>query len=298
MEETKPNNRNLKIIIGILFLLLVILLTWFLMQKSQLTSLVKEKEIEKADLQKQLDSIITEHNKTKKAYGALSDSLKVKDSLIQANAVEIKNLLGTKYEFLKVSKKLAMLQKIAQGYVQQMDSLYTVNKELQVENEKIREDFRNEQSKTQTLVKDKEALTERVNQAAFLRAYDVVATTWKVKGGDKESPTDKAIRTDRVRVCFTIGENPLVKAGKKVIYICISRPDNAVVTRTKYDTFTYNGQTLPYSIREDFDYQGKAMNRCVNWTKKENDKPAMKGSYTVTVYTEDKQIGTGTFQLK
>jgi hypothetical protein len=70
------------------------------------------------------------------------------------------------------------------------------------------------------------------------------------------------------------------------------------VTRTKYDTFTYNGQTLPYSIREDFDYQGKAMNRCVNWTKKENDKPAMKGSYTVTVYTEDKQIGTGTFQLK
>jgi hypothetical protein len=298
MEEKNSNNRNTKIIIGVLILAFVILGVWSIRQQTQLSSLVKEKEQEKTDLQRELDSVITEHNKTKQAYGALSDSLKAKDSLIQANATEIKSLLGTKWEYEKVRKKLVRLQLIAQGYVRQMDSLYTVNQELHAENEKIRQDFRNEQSRSQSLVKDKEELNAKMNSAAVLRAYDVTATAFKVKGGDKETLTDKASRTDRVRVCFTIGENPLVKPGKRSIYLCITRPDNVVVTRTKYDTFLFNGQTIPYSLREDISYEGKAINLCVKWTKKDNDKPAMKGQYTVTVYTDDKMIGTGTFQLK
>jgi hypothetical protein len=179
-----------------------------------------------------------------------------------------------------------------------MDSLYTINQELHAENEKIRQDFRNEQTKSQSLVKDKEELTAKVNNAAILAAYDVTSTPLKLKGGDKETATDKASRTDRVKVCFTIGENPLVKPGRKNLYICIMRPDKIVVTKTKYDVFTFNGQSLPYSIREDISYEGKSMNLCVKWTKKENDKPAMKGTYTVTVYTDDKEIGSGTFQLK
>jgi hypothetical protein len=298
MEEQNTNGTRLKIIIGVLVFALLILAFWTFRQRTQLKTLSDEKELQKIDLQNQLDSVIAEHNKTKKAYGALSDSLKSKDSLIQANAVEIRNLLGMKWEYQKVSKKLARLQAIAQGYVRQMDSLYTVNQELHAENEKIRQDFRNEQTKSQTLVKDKEELTAKVNNAAILKAYDVTATPMKVKGGDKETPTDKAIRTDRVKVCFTIGENPLVKPGKKSIYICITRPDKVVVVKTKYDTFSLNGQTLPYSMREDISYEGKSMNLCVKWTKKDNDKPAMKGTYTVTVYTDDKEIGSGTFQLK
>jgi predicted RNase H-related nuclease YkuK (DUF458 family) len=298
MEEQRKSNQSLKIIIGILILALLILIIWTFRQKTQLTSLIKGKEMEKTDLQKELDSVVAEHNRTKQAFGALSDTLKAKDSVIQANAVEIKNLLGAKWEYEKVRKKLEMLQKIAQGYVRQMDSLYTVNQELHAENEKIRQDFRNEQTKSQSLVKDKEALTERVNQAAFIKAYDVTATALKLKGGNIESPTDKASRTDRVNVCFTIGENPLVKPGKKIIYVCICRPDKIVVTKSKSDTFMFNGQTLPYSILQEIDYEGKLMNLCVKWTKKENDKPAMKGFYNVTVYSDDKQIGSGTFQLK
>jgi uncharacterized protein YoxC len=298
MEEQKANNRGSKIIIGVLILAFIILGIWTIRQKTQLTTLLDEKELEKTDLQNQLDSVIAEHNKTKQAYGALSDSLKAKDSVIQANAVEIRNLLGMKWDYLKVSKKLARLQLIAQGYVRQMDSLYTVNQELHAENEKIRQDYRNEQTKSQSLVKDKEELTAKVNNAAILTAYDVNATPLKLKGGDKESPTDKASRTDRVKVCFTIGENPLVKSGRKNLYVCITRPDKIVVTKTKYDVFTFNGQSLPYSVREDISYEGKSMNLCVKWTKKDNDKPAMKGTYTVTVYTDDKEIGSGTFQLK
>ena len=297
MDEQTPTSRP-KVLLILLVIVIIVLLIWIFFQRNHMNKLVAEKELEKTELKYELDSLIKEHNQIKEVYGTLSDSLSSKDSIIQANAIEIRRLLDTEWEYNKARKRIASLQKIAQGYVHQLDSLYTINRELTAENEKIRQDFRVEQNRTQTLIKDKEQLSEKMNQAAFIKAYDVTATTYKLKGGDKEQPTDKASRTDRVRVCFTIGENPLVQSGKKIIYIRISRPDNVVVIKSKYDTFIFNGQTVPYSIREDIDYAGKSMNLCVNWTKKNTDVPSMKGKYTVTVFTEDKEIGSGTFELR
>jgi hypothetical protein len=71
-----------------------------------------------------------------------------------------------------------------------------------------------------------------------------------------------------------------------------------VVIKSKYDTFVFNGQTLSYSLREDIAYAGKSMNVCLDWTKKDNDKPAMKGKYIVSVFADDKEIGAGSFDLK
>jgi hypothetical protein len=297
MDEQAPA-RKPKILVILLVIIIVVLLIWIFFQRSNMNKLIKGKEQEKTELQYELDSLVKEHNKIKEVYGRLSDSLASKDSIIQSNAIEIRRLLDTEWEYNKARKKIAALQKIAQGYVQQLDSLYTVNRELTAENEKIRQDFRNEQNRTQTLIKDKEQLSEKIYNAAVLKAYDVTATTYKVKGGNKEQPTDKASRTDRVRVCFTIGENPLITSGKKIVYVRIMRPDNVVVIKSKYDTFTFNSQTVPFSLREDIDYSGKAVNVCVTWNKRNEDQPAMKGKYTVTVFTEEKEIGSGTFELK
>lgn len=298
MEEKTNYSRKLKLWISVFAIIILALLFWLFIQRSQLMKLIREKEVEKTELQKELDSLMTEHNNIKTAYGSLSDSLASKDSIIQANATEIRKLLDTQYEYNKVRKRIALLQKIAQGYVHQMDSLYTVNRELKEENERIRQEVRSEQNKNQTLVKDKEELTQRMNEAAILRAYNVNVTAYKVSPGAKETPTDKASRTDRLKICFTLGENPLVPVGKRSVYIRVMRPDNVVVIKSKYDTFTFNGQTLPFSIREDVPYQGKSMNVCVSWSKKDSDQPAMKGKYTVTVFTDEAEIGQGTFELR
>jgi len=297
MEERNTGSGKWKVYLAVLALIILVLLFWLFIQRSQLMKLVREKEVEKMELQQELDSLMTEHNTVKTAYGSLSDSLASKDSIIQANAIEIRKLLDTQWEYNKVRKRIGLLQKIAQGYVNQIDSLYNVNRELKAENERIMQDVRTQQSKNQTLVKDKEELTQKMSEAAFLKAYNVNVTAYRVTG-TKESATDKASRTDRLRICFTIGENQLVPTGNRSVYIRIMRPDNVVVTKSKYDTFVFNGQTIPFSIREDINYLGKAMNLCVDWTKKDTDKPAMKGRYTVTVFTEDKEIGSSTFELK
>jgi len=299
MEEYNPASRNYKIILSVLAILILILIFWLFIQRSQLMKLVKDKESERTELQHELDSLMTNHNNLKVSYGALSDSLRSKDSIIQKNALEIRKLLDTEWEYNKIRKKLERLQLVAQGYVHQMDSLYTVNRELTAENDRIRQEVKTEQNRNQSLMKDKEELKERITQASYIKAYNVTAKAYKLRsGGDKEQITDKASRTDRIRVCFTIGENPLLPPGNKTIYVRIQRPDNVTVIKSKYDTFVFNGQTLPFSLREDISYQGKAINLCLDWTKKDNDKSAMKGKYLISVFTDNTAIGEGSFILK
>jgi hypothetical protein len=299
MEEKNTANRKLIIYISLFGIIILALLVWLFIQRSQMMTLIQEREAEKTVLQQELDSLMTEHNKVKELYGTLSDSLSVKDSIIQANATEIRKLLDTQYEYFKIRKKLAMLQQVAQGYVHQLDSLYTVNRELKEENERIRQVVRNEQSKNQELIRDKEELKEKMDQAAVLRAYDVTTNAYKLTGDRlREQKTDKASRTDKLKICFTIGENSLIEAGTKIIYIRITRPDNVVVVKSRYTTFVYNGQTIPYSIREDVDYTGKTMNMCVEWIKGNKEEPAMKGRYHVSIFFDNMEIGQGSFELK
>ena len=293
-------SRNKSLIIIVILLAAMALLTWlYLSTRSRLGSLLEEKEKQRVELQHELDSLITEHNNIKLEYGSFSDSLAAKDSIIQANAIEIRKLLDTQYEFYKVKKKLDRLRSISQGYLKQIDSLYTVNQELKAENEQIRSSYQMEQQKSSSLLKDKEALTEKVTMAAVLKAYKITASV--VRGsGDQERITDKAKRVEKVKVCFTLGENPLLSAGAKDIYIRIARPDKMILARGRGDdySFSYKGEILQYTMRETVNYQNQAMDICTYWINRSAKENLPEGVYVVSVYTGDFEIGQTSFELK
>lgn len=299
-DSSKTTKRNPLMIVVVVLIAILALLAWlYLSTRSRLGNMLEEKENQKVELQYELDSLINEHNEMKEEYGSLSDSLYSQDSVIQANAAEIRKLLDTQYEFYKVKKKLDRLRVISQGYLKQMDSLYNVNKELRAENEQIRSSYRQEQEKSSTLLKDKEALTERVTQAAVLKAYRITGAG--VRGsGDKERVTNKARRLEKVKVCFTLGENSLLAAGQKNIYIRIAGPDKAILTRGVGDdySFSYKGEVLQYSIKHVINYQNKAIDICEYWVKRSSKDELLTGTYIVSVYADNFEIGQTTFELE
>ncbi|MCF8405528.1 MAG: hypothetical protein K9H58_16400 [Bacteroidales bacterium] len=285
-----------------IFLILVVigLIIWFFTMKNNYDSLVKEKDAQRTMLQYELDNLMASHDSIKMAYGTLADSLMIKDSIIQANANEIKQLLNYKWDYYKVNKKLGLLRNITQGYVHQMDSLFTVNRDLKEENEKIRQQYTREQDRSRELTKEKEDLIEKVNVATVLKAYNVKATTVRFTGSGRERETDKASKVERVKVCFTLSENVLIEPGLKTVYLRILRPDNVVVTQKIGETYTfeYQGNQIEYSDKKDVDYQNKDLFVCMHWGKKSKKDPAMTGTYKVSVYTEGYEIGSTTFELK
>ena len=299
-ENRRADKRNPWLIVAVVLIALLALLAWlFLSTRSKLSNLIQEKESQKLELKYELDSLVAVHNELKEEYGPLADSLSSQDSVIQANAVEIRKLLDTQYEFFKVKKKLERLRTISQGYLRQMDSLYNLNRELRAENEQIRSSYMQEQERSSTLMRDKEELTERVNEAAVLKAYKIIATPMK-GSGDSEKPVDKARRVEKIKVCYTLGENPLLSAGRKDIYVRIAGPDKQILARGIGDeySFSYRGEVMQYSIKQTVNYDNKSKDLCDYWINRSLKDELLTGTYVVTVFSGDNEIGQTTFELK
>lgn len=303
MENQSSNNLfSLKNIIIGLLLIFVILFGWmYLSNRSNYKNLVAEKEQQRVALQAELDSLLIEHERVKQEYGSLSLALSEKDSVIQANAIEIKTLLDTQWEFYRVQKKLDQLRKISQGYLKQMDSLYTVNRVLKEENIKITADFEREKSITRDLQKDKQELVEKVEMAAVLRAYGIDAKGVSFSGGrGREAETDRARRTDKIKICFTLAENAVLKPGMRDLYIRIARPDNRILVKGLGDeySFIYKGDVLQYSAKETVNYENESMRICSEWIHRNDKDPMQTGLYVVTIFADDQEIGQTYFELK
>ena len=65
---------------------------------------------EKDQLQAELNSLMAEHNRIKEQYEDVSGLLSEKDSIIMANAEEIKALINSQADYRKIKKQLARLQ--------------------------------------------------------------------------------------------------------------------------------------------------------------------------------------------
>ncbi len=300
-EKPKKNSKPIiYIVLLIIFLLLLTVAGYLYVDKSsEVDNLVIEKEQIRNDLQQELDKLMEDHNQIKLDYGSLSDTLSFRDSLIQANAKDIKKLLNYKWDYYQIKKKLDRLREVAKGYVIQMDSLYTVNQELKEENSRIRERFKTEQNKNTELKVQKQELQEIVENASRVKVYNIQSTAIRQRG-TKQKETNKARRTDRVRVCFTLGENKLVEPAKQSVYIRIARPDDVILVFDKSDdyTFEYKGEKLQYSIMRDIKYDGESKDICVYWNRRNSEQEAMTGRYFVSIYMNNEVIGESYFDLQ
>ena len=268
--------------------------------KKDYSQLAEEKAMMKAELQADLDSLMIEHENIKLEYGELSDSLTLKDSLIIAHAQEIKSLLNYKWEYRKVKKKLDNLRVVARTYVNQMDSLYTVNNELVEENKEIKARYNEEVVTNRGLKKEKAQLDEKIEEASVLKAYNMKAKSIYVKRSGKEKDTDKARRTNIIEVCFTLSKNVVVEPGQKKVYVRIARPDNKILTPGVAEeyVFEYRGEQIQYSIYENVDYDNEARPLCLRWVKKYENMELQKGIYEITVFAETEEIGSTSIELR
>lgn len=287
-------------ILGLLAVVIIGLSCWLISLKGDLNSLESEKEQQRADFQAEVDSLLKVHNELKANYGELSTQLAEKDSIIQADAVEIKKLLDSQWDYNRIKRKVTELQAISQNYVHQLDSLYVVNQELVAENERIREEVQEERKQNRNLQRQKEELTNKVNLATVLRIYNLTADAVRFKGGSHETETDKAGRTERIRVMFTIGQNDLVDAGPKTFYLRIADPTKQIITKGMGDeyAFTYQGELLQYTEKVTVNYENKEKDVRAYYIKP-SGKNMQPGYYFVDIYDDnDNLIGQTSFDLR
>ncbi|MBQ3709749.1 MAG: hypothetical protein II887_03505 [Bacteroidales bacterium] len=298
-SSTKPKGW-LYAVIGALVLVIVGLSCWLISTKGDYNTLKEEKDQQKAEFQAEVDSLVRVHNELKANYGELSNQLAEKDSVIMANAEEIKQLLETQWDYNRVKRRVADLESVTRHYIHQLDSLYTVNEQLVAENERIREEVQEERKQNRNLQRQKDELTSKVNLAAVLRISNLKAEAVRFKGGSQETETDKARKAERVRVTFTVAQNDIVDAGSKVFYIRIADPSKNIICKGMGDeyAFMYQGELLQYTEKVQISYENREKNVRAYYIKPE-DSEMQPGYYFVDIYDNSGNlVGQTTFNLR
>ncbi len=176
------------------------------------------------------------------------------------------------------------------SYIVQIDSLNTRNKILIAENLDIKQKMNQVEKTKNELEKVKEELSSKVEIASVIKAKDIVA----VALNKNRKETTRIDRMDKLRVCFTLRENPIATAGKKTVYLRVIRPDQLVIVISPDNLFDYGSTKMVFTESRDVDYMNQDIDMCIFV---DNTGDFIPGNYTAELYLEGNLIGTTSFML-
>jgi len=226
------------------------------------------------------------------------DTLKTNNDTLKAGVEKQKNkivqLLSVNASNVRLIKsyksEITTMREIMKSYIVQIDSLNTRNKLLTSENTEIKEQINQVRSTNTELSKVKEELTSKVEVASIIQAKNIAA----VSLNKKRKETTRIGNLDKLRICFTLRENPLAKAGQKDVYMRVIRPDSLVVASSPDNLFEYKGNKIIYSATRQVDYSNQDIEVCIFL---DNKGDFIIGNYSVELYLEDNIIGRTNFML-
>ncbi|MBN1115712.1 MAG: hypothetical protein JXA77_00785 [Bacteroidales bacterium] len=227
------------------------------------------------------------------------DSLKTENDSINTKLAgeqqKIKKLLG--YQASNAQKirmyqnELETLRKVMRSYIVQIDSLNTRNRELTEENVKVRTQLRRTETDYKKLSDVKEELSSKVEFAQKLSAKNIIPMGLN----DRSKEKDKIDKIAKLRICFTVRENRVADAGKKMIYLQLIRPDNIILSSPESGTTEFEGEQIVYSAKRELEYDNMDIDMCIFWDKTEELIP---GEYTIKLFCEGFEIGVSSLILK
>jgi len=220
-----------------------------------------------------------------------NDTLNVKLEKEKQRIIQLLSINASNVQLIKKYRnEITTMREIMKSYIVQIDSLNTRNKILVAENVQFREEIKKVQDSNVELSKVKEELSTKVEKASVIQAKDIVASALN----RKRKETTRINLLDKLRVCFTLRENPIAEAGPKRVYMRVIRPDSLMITNSPDNVFSYKDRLLIFSANRTADYMNQDIEMCIYL---DNTGDFIIGNYTVELYLENSMIGQANFML-
>ncbi len=291
----KKNNLIIITIAAVVVVVLVIAVAFLVRKSSQkdqeMSEMVDQMNFEKQQVEKEYsdlnlefdgytsnihnDSLIHLLNDQKTKVQQLLDELRVTKSTNARRIAQLKAELAT--------VRTVMIQ-----YVNQIDSLNSMNKALKTENVEVHRKYKAATETVNQLSKDKESLNEVVTRASMLEITNFSMVPLNIHN----RKTSWFSQTANLQFNYTIGKNVTATTGEKVIYLRITRPDDDVLTKSPNNVFPFENKDIVYSASKKFEYTGDALKDVIYWKVGEI---LPKGTYRTDFFVDGNRIGSFTF---
>ena len=190
----------------------------------------------------------------------------------------------------ELKKELASVRQVLVYYVNQVDSLNTVNQKLTSENREVKQRYQEASRTVSQLSVERDQLEKKVTLASQLEARNVVVETQNQRGKKNKSVKRVAI----IQVRFDVLKNISSSIGVKTVYLRITTPENTVLTKSASDLFKYENREIQYSSKKQFEYAGEDMQEVIYYTVDETLWP---GDYSADLFIDGHLVGSASFKL-
>jgi len=240
------------------------------------------------------DSLANELRKLMHGYDTLRSNNDTLNARLLRERERIRRLLeinASNVQLIKTYRaEITTMREIMKSYIVQIDSLNTRNKLLSAENQNIRQKINQVEKTNIELEKAKAELSTKVEIASVIMAKDIIA----VALNKNRKETTRTDRLDKLRVCFTLRENPIAQAGKKTVYLRVIRPDQLVIATSPDNLFDYGETKMVFTESRSVDYMNQDIDMCIFV---DNTGDFIPGNYTAELYLEGNLIGSAKFML-
>jgi hypothetical protein len=281
--------------IPVLWIILVIVLAgaigylWF-----TYSDLKQQSSEEKAELERQKVQLEDELMDIYGQYDSLKTENDTMNLKLQEEQARIEKLLKVNannvYKIRMYEKELGTIRKVLKSYVVQIDSLNLANQELRAENLEVRQELRRVETEKQELTEVTDELSSKVEMASILNAKNIVISPLNKRSRE----INKTIKVEKLKVCFTLRENPILEPGPKIIYLRVVRPDDIILT-SGVNFFDFQGEQIVFTASREVSYENVDVDMCIFWN---NDGQLVPGTYQVHLYADGHEIGTSSFGLR
>ena len=295
MESSQKSNTGLKIGLGIL--LVLFLGSAFIASKYYTEGKEREQE-----LVGQKQEVMNDLNNMAKQYDEAIAASEIKDQ----DLIEARERIQGLMDSLKVSQNsvnsLWRYKKKFLALQEEMDELLVENDRLIVENEYLATSLDSTQTQlaertvfSDSLLVQNTELADVVEDAAALQTVGLVGMGVIERSSGKQIPTERARRSDKIKICFTVAKNTLTEAGDKELNVQVIDPKNNVLGSN--DQVQFEDQVLNYSVISRFNYENRNLNIC-EYISQLDDSNFEKGSYKVNVFNDKEMISSSEFILR
>ena len=282
------------ILIAVLLITVVAAAIYIYRQQNEMKDLQQQSELTKEELADEYNELVIDYEgyRMKVSNDSLVAKLETEQMKVQRLQEELRTVKATNVKRInELKKELGTLRAILRNYVQQIDSLNRINEKLATENKQVNAKYQQATQTVSQLTKEKEQLTETVQLASRLDANNIAVNGLT----NKNKTTNQIKKMAKIAVSFTVSKNITTPPGEKTIYICIMKPDDDVLIKSRGNVFVYENKEINYSSKRTITYEGEELPVTIYWDIEEYLSP---GVYRVDIFAEGNLIGKKSFKLE
>ena len=293
-EEREKKNRNggLKTATIILAALALALAAGLAVTWTQKSGLVNELEDEKAELTQQLLNLQNDFENLNSDYESINSQLDTSREQVAELIDKLSKTEATnRAKIRQYEKELGTLRSIMRGYIVQIDSLNTLNKQLTADVATARREAAESRQANEDLTRKVESLSGQVAAGSVVKARGLHLTAYN----SSDRATDRSSRVTYFIANLTLVENEIAERGPIRVYVRVKDPNGVIILNNSSTDFTVGGETLTASASREVDYEGQDVELSI-YVKDVGE--LGKGIYTAEAYTEKAFLGRAEVMLR